>query len=152
MGLSFTITAGFASAVTLRFESRGTHDHILLSQIRDSYKPGGPGPRMYIPQEQGGPIILPGTGFHFLRLLRLAGRRWKCSTPPPHGIAPTSSSHWTKSSLSPAYNSSARTTIENTASNSTSTVRVFIRCCRDVFASDYYTVTGLPVTSSLNKI
>jgi hypothetical protein len=25
-----------ASAVILRFESRGTHDHILLSQIRDS--------------------------------------------------------------------------------------------------------------------
>jgi hypothetical protein len=27
---------GIASAVTLRSESRGTHDHILLSQIRDS--------------------------------------------------------------------------------------------------------------------
>jgi hypothetical protein len=35
MGLSFTIAAGFASAVILRPESRGTHDHILLSQIRD---------------------------------------------------------------------------------------------------------------------
>jgi hypothetical protein len=27
---------GLASAVILMFESRGTHDHILLSQIRDS--------------------------------------------------------------------------------------------------------------------
>jgi hypothetical protein len=36
MGLSFTTAAGFASAVILRSESRGTHDHILLSQTRDS--------------------------------------------------------------------------------------------------------------------
>jgi hypothetical protein len=35
-------------------------------------KPGGPGPRIYIPQEQGGPVIPPGTGFPFRRLLRLA--------------------------------------------------------------------------------
>jgi hypothetical protein len=35
MGLSFTIAAGLASAVILRSESRGAHDHILLSQIRD---------------------------------------------------------------------------------------------------------------------
>jgi hypothetical protein len=34
--LSFTIPAALASAVILRSESRGTHDHILLSQIRDS--------------------------------------------------------------------------------------------------------------------
>jgi hypothetical protein len=25
-------------------------------------QPGGPGPRIYIPQEQGGPVIPPGTG------------------------------------------------------------------------------------------
>jgi hypothetical protein len=48
-----------ASAVILRSESRGTRDHILLSQIRD------------IP---------------FCRLLRLAGLRWRYSTPPPRGI------------------------------------------------------------------
>jgi hypothetical protein len=34
---------------------------------------GGPGPRIYIPQEQGGPVLTPGTGFPFRRLLRLAG-------------------------------------------------------------------------------
>jgi hypothetical protein len=34
---------------------------------------GGPGSRIYIPQEQGGPVIPPGTGFPFCRLLRLAG-------------------------------------------------------------------------------
>jgi hypothetical protein len=32
MGLPFTIAAGFASAIILRFQSRVTHDHILVSQ------------------------------------------------------------------------------------------------------------------------
>jgi hypothetical protein len=56
------------SAVFLGFESLWTRDHILLSQI---------------------------WGFHFHRLLRLAGSRWRYSTPPPQGLA---------------YNISARTT------------------------------------------
>jgi hypothetical protein len=47
-----------ASAFILGSESRGTRDHILLSQIRD---------------------------FPFCRLLRLAGLRWRYSTPPPQG-------------------------------------------------------------------
>jgi hypothetical protein len=46
-----------ASAVILGSESRGARDLILLSQIRD---------------------------FLFRRLLRLAGLRWRYSTPPPH--------------------------------------------------------------------
>jgi hypothetical protein len=48
-----------ASAVILGSEFIGTRDHILLSQIRD---------------------------FPFRRLLRLAGLRWRYSTPPPHGM------------------------------------------------------------------
>jgi hypothetical protein len=48
-------------------------------------KPGGPGPRIYIPLEQGGPVITPGTGFPFRRLLQLAGLRWRYSNPPPRG-------------------------------------------------------------------
>jgi hypothetical protein len=35
-------------------------------------QPAGPGSRIYIPQEQGGPVILPGTGFPLGRLLRIA--------------------------------------------------------------------------------
>jgi hypothetical protein len=54
-----------ASAVFLGSESLGTRDHILLSQIWD---------------------------FPFRRLLRLAGSRWRYSTPPPHGSSPNSSS------------------------------------------------------------
>jgi hypothetical protein len=46
------------SAVIFGSESRRTLGHILLSQIRD---------------------------FAFRRLLRLAGSRWRYSTPPPHG-------------------------------------------------------------------
>jgi hypothetical protein len=46
-----------ASAVIFGSESRRTRGHILLSQIRD---------------------------FPFLRLIRLAGSRWRYSTSPPH--------------------------------------------------------------------
>jgi hypothetical protein len=74
-----------ASAVILRSECCGTHYHILLSDSRLP-QPGGPGPRIYIPQEQGGPVIAPGTGFHFRRLIWLAGLRWRYSNPPPHGL------------------------------------------------------------------
>jgi hypothetical protein len=37
------------------------NDHILLSHLRLP-QPGGLGSRIYIPQEQGGPVIPPGTG------------------------------------------------------------------------------------------
>jgi hypothetical protein len=47
------------SAVIFGSEPRGTHDHILLSQIRD---------------------------FPFRLLLRLAGLRWRYSTPPTYGV------------------------------------------------------------------
>jgi hypothetical protein len=49
-GLSYTISAGLASAVILGSESHGTRDHSLLPQIRD---------------------------FPFRRLLRLARLRWR---------------------------------------------------------------------------
>jgi hypothetical protein len=57
-GLSFVYPAGPCQSSLCRSESLGTWDHILLSQIWD---------------------------FPFRRLLRLAGSRWRYSTPPPHG-------------------------------------------------------------------
>jgi hypothetical protein len=71
-----------ASAVIPRSESRGNNDHILLPQIRDSPNMVGQFP-IFIPPppEQGGPVIAPGIGFPFRRLLRLAGRRWRYSNP-----------------------------------------------------------------------
>jgi hypothetical protein len=71
-------------AVTLGSKSRRTHDHILLSHLRLP-QPGGPDPCIYIPQEQGCPIISPGTKPSFCGLLRLVGLRWRYSNPPPHG-------------------------------------------------------------------
>jgi hypothetical protein len=65
-------------AVTLQSKSHITQDHILLSHLR-LQKPGGPGPCIYIPQEQGGPVIPPGTGFPFCHLLRLTGLWWRYS-------------------------------------------------------------------------
>jgi hypothetical protein len=53
---------GIARAVTLGSKSLRTHGHILLSHLRLP-QPGRPGSRIYIPQEQGGPVIPPGTGF-----------------------------------------------------------------------------------------
>jgi hypothetical protein len=47
-------------------------------------QPGGPDSCIYVPQLEGGPVIPLGTGFHFRLLLRLAGLRWRYSTPPPH--------------------------------------------------------------------
>jgi hypothetical protein len=81
---SLRLLLALAIAVILRFGSRGTQNHILVFQIRDCPQPGGPGPHIYIPQEQGGSIIPPGTGFPFHCLLRLAGLRWRYSTLPPH--------------------------------------------------------------------
>jgi hypothetical protein len=80
------------SAVPLGPEPRGTKDHILLSQFLRLPQPGGPGPCIYIPQEQGGPDIPPGTGFHFRRLLRLTGLWWRYSILPLHGSAPKNKS------------------------------------------------------------
>jgi hypothetical protein len=36
--------------------------HVTVSDLRLP-QPGGPSPCIYIPQEQGGPVIPPGTGF-----------------------------------------------------------------------------------------
>jgi hypothetical protein len=44
-------------------KSRRTDDHILLSHTRLP-QPEGPGPCIYIPQEQIGSVIPPGTGCH----------------------------------------------------------------------------------------
>jgi hypothetical protein len=71
-----------ASAAPLGSESRGTKDHILLSQFLRLPQPGGPGLRIYILQEQGGPDIPPGSGFPFRCLLRLTGLRWRYSILP----------------------------------------------------------------------
>jgi hypothetical protein len=66
---------------------RQNSSHLRLPQ------PGGPGPRIYIPQEHGGPVIPPDVGFPFCRLLRLPRLRWRYSNPPPHGYAMYCANH-----------------------------------------------------------
>jgi hypothetical protein len=66
-----SLTRGWACNVLLLLvlASAGlcrTQDNILLSQFLRLPQPGGPGPHIYIPQEQGGPDIPPGTGFELL--------------------------------------------------------------------------------------
>jgi hypothetical protein len=73
-----------ASAVIHRSETCGIHYHILLSEIRDSPNLEGQIPILISPRERCGPVMPPGTGFPFRRLLRLAVLRWRYSTPPPH--------------------------------------------------------------------
>jgi hypothetical protein len=65
------------SAVILRSEPRGTHDPILLSYIRDFLNLEG--------QEEGDPVIPPGTGFPSRRLLGLTALQWRYLNPPQHG-------------------------------------------------------------------
>jgi hypothetical protein len=42
--------------------------------------------RIYVPQEQGHPVIPQSTGIPFRCLLRLAGLRWRYSNPPSQGV------------------------------------------------------------------
>jgi hypothetical protein len=51
-------------------------------------QPGGSGSRIYIPQEQGGPVIPRALGSLFIASYDSQGLRCKYSNPPPHG------SHW----------------------------------------------------------
>jgi hypothetical protein len=74
----------FASAVILGCESRWTHDHKLLSQIRDFPNLEGQVPVFISPTNRVAQLY-PGTGFPFRRLLLLAGLQWRLSNPPPHG-------------------------------------------------------------------
>jgi hypothetical protein len=53
---------------------RDSWPYFTASDLR-LHQPGGPGPRIYIPQEESRPVVPPGTGFPFRRLLRLAGLR-----------------------------------------------------------------------------
>jgi hypothetical protein len=70
------------SVITKWSESLRTRNCTLQSHLRLP-QPGGQGSRIYIPQEQGGPVIPPGTGFRLRRFLRLAGLRWRYSNPLP---------------------------------------------------------------------
>jgi hypothetical protein len=89
----------------------------------------GSGPRIHIPQEHGGPIITPDTGFPFRGLLRLAGLRWRYSNPPPRGEV-TDSLNCTANC--PQISSPALTTQKTQP----------LYCCRGVFTEPLRTKCG----------
>jgi hypothetical protein len=74
-GLPFTIAV--APRQRSHSQVRDPRDSWTDFTVSDSRlpQPGGPGPRIYILQKQGAPVIPPGTGFPFRRLLRLAELR-----------------------------------------------------------------------------
>jgi hypothetical protein len=65
----------FASPVILRSESLGTHDHILLSQIRYSPNPEGQVPVFISPRNSVAQLYTPRHSVPFCHLLRLSGQR-----------------------------------------------------------------------------
>jgi hypothetical protein len=76
-----------ASALIIGFESRGTRDHIFLSQIRDSPNLKGQVPVFIFTRNRVAQLYPPGTEFPFLRPLRLAGLRWRYSNPRSFPVA-----------------------------------------------------------------
>jgi hypothetical protein len=77
--------------VTLGSKFILSRDHILLSHL-SLHQPGRLGSRIYIPQEQGGPVIPLSTGLTFRQLLRLSGLWWRYSNQPPRRQSLTRSS------------------------------------------------------------
>jgi hypothetical protein len=73
-----------ASPIILTAEFCWSHNHILLSQIRDSPNLEGQVPVFISPRNRVVRLYFPGTGFLSRRLLRLAGLRWRYSTLPPY--------------------------------------------------------------------
>jgi hypothetical protein len=102
MGLSFTIAADprqrSHSGVPV---PRNAWPYLTVSDSR-LHKPGGPGRRIYIPQEQDDPVIPPDIVLLFRRLLRLAGLRWRYSNLTPHGLSLVIA-------VAPRYTASAQT-------------------------------------------
>jgi hypothetical protein len=73
MGLSFTFVVGPRQHSYSRLgDPRDSWPYFTISDSRRP-KPGGPGPRIYIPQEQGGPIMPPGIGSLFFFSYDLQG-------------------------------------------------------------------------------
>jgi hypothetical protein len=74
-----------ASAVILRSDSRGTCDHMLLSQIRNYPNLGARFPYLYF-SGSGWSCYSARHWVSFRRLIQPARVQWRYSTPPPNGL------------------------------------------------------------------
>jgi hypothetical protein len=86
MGLSFTFAAGSRQGSHSQFRvSRDSWPHFTLSDSRLP-PPGGPGPRIYIPQEQGGPVYTPRHWVQFSLPNTTRRATVEVFEPPPHEV------------------------------------------------------------------
>jgi hypothetical protein len=68
--MSFTIAAGHRQRSHSQVRvPRDSWPHVTVSDSR-ILQAGGPGPCIYIPEEQGGPVVPPGTGLELFRVSR----------------------------------------------------------------------------------
>jgi hypothetical protein len=82
MGLSFTIAAHPRQRSHSRVRvPRDSRPYFTVSDSRLP-QPGGPAPRIYIPQEDGGPVIHPSIGSPFRCLLTRRAKLRHSNTPP----------------------------------------------------------------------
>jgi hypothetical protein len=71
MGLSFTIASGPRQGSHSLFQvPRYSQSHFTFSDSRLT-QPGRSGPHIYIPEEQGGLVISPDTGFPTIRVAKV---------------------------------------------------------------------------------
>jgi hypothetical protein len=66
MGLLFTSTIASGPCQSSSRVRVPQNSRPYLAVLFETPQPGGPGPRIYIPQEQCGPVIRAGTGFSFV--------------------------------------------------------------------------------------
>jgi hypothetical protein len=87
LDLWFTVVAGFRQC---------SHSHVWVPRVSEPHwsvsasrlpQPGGSRHYIYIPHEQGGPVIPPGLGLPFRCLVSLAGLRWRHSNAPPRRLS-----------------------------------------------------------------
>jgi hypothetical protein len=143
-GLSFTIAAGTHQHGHSRVSvPRDSWPYFPISDSRLSHS-GGPGPCIYIPQVQNGPVTPQGNGSPFFHLLWPTGLRWRYIQTHLHGGTMTNFAHW------PSLYSLSMNHIENFASKSSFIVScLFIApetclpcCCRATAVSFLLHYTG----------
>jgi hypothetical protein len=131
-GLSFTIAVGPRQRSHWRVRvPRDSWPYFTVSDSRLPL-PGGPGPRIYMPQEKGDPVIPPGTGFHFRPSYDSQGYGGGIRTRLYAG-------YWPTFHIGPRYVASAWTT-KKTPLLKFLCCCVLIRCCLTMTASARSTV------------
>jgi hypothetical protein len=86
--LSFTIAAGPRQRIYSQVPSSAGLKSTVYCLRFETASTWSPGPHIYIPQEQGGPVIPPVTGFFSVAFYDSQGYAGGNSNPPPHPGGP----------------------------------------------------------------